>query len=55
MTEARKRQCEIYIRDWLNTVRSTDESGNKLLNLESPPNINLKSGVISKNDLYPEA
>ena len=33
MTEARKRQGEIYIRDWLNTVRRTDESGNKLLNL----------------------
>jgi hypothetical protein len=33
MTEARKRQGEIYIRDWLNTVRSTDQSGKKLLNL----------------------
>ena len=33
MTEARKRQGEIYIRDWLNTVRNTDENGNKLLNL----------------------
>ena len=33
MTEARKRQGEIYIRDWLNTVRRTDEDGNKLLNL----------------------
>ena len=33
MTEARKRQGEIYIRDWLNTVRRTDENGNKLLNL----------------------
>lgn len=33
MTEARKRQGEIYIRDWLNTVRSTDESGKQLLNL----------------------
>ncbi len=33
MTEARKRQGEIYIRDWLNTVRSTEESGKKLLNL----------------------
>ena len=33
MTDARKRQGEIYIRDWLNTVRSTDESGKKLLNL----------------------
>ena len=33
MTEARKRQGEIYIRDWLNTVRSKDESGKQLLNL----------------------
>ena len=33
MTEARKRQGEIYIRDWLNTIRSTDETGKKLLNL----------------------
>ena len=33
MTEARKRQGEIYIRDWLNTVRSKDETGKKLLNL----------------------
>ena len=33
MTEPRKRQGEIYIRDWLNTVRSTNESGDKLLNL----------------------
>ena len=33
MTEARKRQGEIYIRDWLNTVRSTDEHGKQTLNL----------------------
>jgi hypothetical protein len=33
MTEARKRQGEIYIRDWLITVRSTDETGKQLLNL----------------------
>ena len=33
MTEARKRQGEIYIRDWLNTVRSTNEEGNQTLNL----------------------
>jgi hypothetical protein len=33
MTEARKRQGEIYIRDWLNTPRSTDENGKKTLNL----------------------
>ena len=33
MTEAIKRQGEIYIRDWLNTVRNTDENGKQLLNL----------------------
>ena len=33
MTEARKRQGEIYIRDWLNTVRRTEENGKQLLNL----------------------
>ena len=33
MTEARKRQGEIYIRDWLNTVRRKDENGNVTLNL----------------------
>ena len=33
MTEGRKRQGELYIRDWLNTVRRTDEDGNQTLNL----------------------
>tara|TARA_R110001599_G_scaffold62079_3_gene172965 strand:+ start:4490 stop:6460 length:1971 start_codon:yes stop_codon:yes gene_type:complete len=33
MTEARKRQGEIYIRDWLNTTRNTDENGKQTLNL----------------------
>ena len=33
MTEARKRQGEIYIRDWLNAVRSKDEHGDQTLNL----------------------
>jgi len=33
MTEARKFQGEIYIRDWLNSVRTIDENGKKLLNL----------------------
>jgi hypothetical protein len=33
MTEARKLQGEIYIRDWLNSVRTIDEDGKKLLNL----------------------
>ena len=33
MTEQRKRQGEIYIRDWLISPRGTDENGEKLLNL----------------------
>mgnify|MGYP003643622088 FL=1 len=34
MTEARKHQGEIYIRDWLNSLRGVDEDGKKLLNLQ---------------------
>ena len=33
MTEQRKRQGELYIRDWLITPRHTDEDGNTTLNL----------------------
>jgi len=33
MTEARKRQGELYIRDWLNSVRRTNEDGTQTLNL----------------------
>ena len=33
MTEARKKQGEIYIRDWLNTPRGKDEKGVRTLNL----------------------
>tara|TARA_R110000765_G_scaffold44490_1_gene92204 strand:+ start:14180 stop:16165 length:1986 start_codon:yes stop_codon:yes gene_type:complete len=33
MTEPRKRQGEIYIRDWLNTPRYTDENGKITLNI----------------------
>ena len=33
MTEQRKRQGEIYIRDWLISSRGSDENGEKLLNL----------------------
>ena len=33
MTEQRKRQGELYIRDWLITPRHTDEEGNVTLNL----------------------
>ena len=33
MTESRKRQGEIYIRDWLISPRGADEDGKSLLNL----------------------
>jgi hypothetical protein len=33
MTEARKQQGEIYIRDWLNSLRGVDDNEKKLLNL----------------------
>jgi hypothetical protein len=33
MTEQRKRQGELYIRDWLITPRHTDADGNTQLNL----------------------
>ena len=35
MTEQRKRQGELYIRDWLTTPRNTDEDGNVMLNLHN--------------------
>tara|TARA_Y100000356_G_scaffold135143_1_gene146841 strand:+ start:8346 stop:10316 length:1971 start_codon:yes stop_codon:yes gene_type:complete len=34
MTEARKHQGEIYIRDWLNSLRGVDDQGKKSLNLQ---------------------
>jgi hypothetical protein len=35
MTEARKRQGELYLRDWLLQGRSVDEKGNKMFNLHA--------------------
>lgn len=35
MTEARKRQGELYIRDWLISPRSVDEDGNVTLNMHT--------------------
>ena len=49
MTEPRKRQGEIYIRDWLNTVRSTDENGNKLLNMHKIYDLGLLQELIKFN------
>ena len=33
MTQARKQQGEIYIRDWLNSARGVEDNGKELLNL----------------------
>ena len=49
MTEARKRQGEIYIRDWLNTVRSKDESGVQTLNLHKVYDLALLQELIKFN------
>ena len=49
MTEQRKRQGEIYIRDWLNTVRSTDEDGKKLLNMHKIYDLGLLQELIKFN------
>lgn len=49
MTEARKRQGEIYIRDWLNTPRSTDENGKKTLNLHKIFDLALLQELIKFN------
>ena len=49
MTEPRKRQGEIYIRDWLNTRRSTDESGKKLLNMHKIYDLGLLQELIKFN------
>ena len=49
MTEARKRQGEIYIRDWLNTIRSTDEKGNQTLNMHKIYDLALLQELIKFN------
>jgi hypothetical protein len=49
MTEARKKQGEIYIRDWLNTPRSTDENGKKTLNLHKIYDLALLTELIKFN------
>ena len=49
MTEARKKQGEIYIRDWLNTPRSTDVDGKKTLNLHKIYDLALLTELIKFN------
>tara|TARA_R100000544_G_scaffold15732_1_gene7370 strand:+ start:3102 stop:5066 length:1965 start_codon:yes stop_codon:yes gene_type:complete len=49
MTEARKRQGEIYIRDWLNSVRSKNEEGEQILNLHKIYDLALLQELIKFN------
>ena len=49
MTEARKRQGEIYIRDWLNSVRSKNEQGEQILNLHKIYDLALLQELIKFN------
>lgn len=48
-TEARKRQGELYIRDWLNTVRSTQEDGTTVLNMHKIYDLALLQELIKFN------
>ena len=49
MTEQRKRQGELYIRDWLITPRHTDEDGNVTLNLHKIYDVGLLQELIKFN------
>ena len=49
MTEQRKRQGELYIRDWLISPRSTDEDGNVRLNLHDVYDVGLLQELIKFN------
>jgi len=49
MTEQRKRQGELYIRDWLITPRSVDEDGKKTLNLHKVYDLALLQELIKFN------
>ena len=48
-TEARKRQGELYIRDWLNAVRSVNEDGTTVLNLHKIYDLALLQELIKFN------
>lgn len=49
MTEQRKRQGELYIRDWLISPRSADEDGNVRLNLHEIYDVGLLQELIKFN------
>ena len=49
MTEARKRQGEIYMRDWLNTARSKAEDGKQILNMHKIYDLALLQELIKFN------
>ena len=49
MTEQRKRQGELYIRDWLISPRSTDENGKVRLNLHEIYDVGLLQELIKFN------
>ena len=48
-TEARKRQGELYIRDWLSAVRSVEEDGKTILNLHKIYDLALLQELIKFN------
>ena len=49
MTEARKRQGELYIRDWLQTPRGKDVEGNQLYNVHKIYDLALLQELIKFN------
>ena len=51
MTEPRKRQGELYIRDWLNTVRHKDEAGEQVLNMHKIYDLALLQELIKFNHM----
>jgi len=50
-TEPRKRQGELYIRDWLNTVRRTNEDGSVILNMHKIYDLALLQELIKFNHM----
>ena len=48
-TEPRKRQGELYIRDWLNTVRHVNEDGSQVLNMHKIYDLALLQELIKFN------
>tara|TARA_R110002012_G_scaffold260073_1_gene441739 strand:+ start:836 stop:2800 length:1965 start_codon:yes stop_codon:yes gene_type:complete len=50
-TEPRKRQGELYIRDWLNTVRHVNEDGSQVLNMHKIYDLALLQELIKFNHM----